>query len=435
VKLILSKASKIRGEIKVGGDKSITHRGLIVGSIAEGITILKDYSTCDDCMATLEIMKKLGVNILKNKSTIRIEGKGLRGLKEPSDILDCKNSGTSMRLLSGLLAGQNFFSVLTGDNSLLKRPMKRIIEPLTLMGAKISGRENDQFAPLTIKGGNLKAIDYKSKIASAQVKSSILLASLYAEGNSSVTEPTQSRDHTEKILNLFGAKIESSENKITLKEKNKLIAKDLSIPGDISSAAFFLVLASIIKGSKLLIKNVGINPTRTGILDVLKNMGADISVKNERNKNYEPVADLFIKGSKLKSIKIFGKIIPKVIDELPILAVAATQAEGVTEIKDAQELRVKETDRIYAIAAGLKKMGAKVVEKPDGLIIEGPTALKGNICESFDDHRIGMALAIAGVLAEGKMQLLESECINVSFPGFTEILRRTCGADHVYETN
>ena len=435
MKLILSKASKIRGEIKVSGDKSITHRGLIVGSIAEGITILKDYSTCDDCMATMEIMKKLGINILKNKATIRIEGKGLRGLKEPEDVLDCKNSGTSMRLLSGLLSGQNFFSVLTGDNSLLKRPMKRIIEPLTLMGAKISGRDNDQFAPLTIKGGKLKAIDYKSKVASAQVKSAILFASLYAEGNSFFTEPSQSRDHTERILNLFGAKIESSENRISLKEKNKLIAKDLSIPGDTSSAAFFLVLASIIKGSRLLIKNVGINPTRTGILDVLKNMGADISIKNERNKNYEPVADLLVKANKLKSIKIFGKIIPKVIDELPILAVAATQAEGVTEIKDAQELRVKETDRIYAIAAGLKKMGAKVEEKADGLIIEGPTTLKGNICESFDDHRIGMALAIAGVLAEGKTQLLESECIDVSFPEFTSILRRICGADNVSETN
>jgi 3-phosphoshikimate 1-carboxyvinyltransferase len=435
VKLILSKTSKINGEIKVSGDKSITHRGLIVGSISEGITILKDYSTCDDCMATMEIMKKLGINILKNKATIRIEGTGLHGLKEPGDVLDCKNSGTSMRLLSGLLSGQNFFSVLTGDSSLLRRPMKRIIEPLNLMGAKISGRENDQFAPLTIKGGNLKAIDYKLEVASAQVKSAILLASLYAEGNSSVTEPAQSRDHTERILNLYGAKIGSSKNKITLKEKNELKGKEISIPGDISSAAFFLVLASIIKGSRLLIKNVGINPTRIGIIEVLKSMGADISIKNERNKNYEPVADLLVKASKLKSIKMFGKVIPKVIDELPILAVAATQAEGVTEIKDAQELRVKETDRIYAIAAGLKKMGAKVEEKPDGLIIEGPSRLKGDICESFDDHRIGMALAIAGVLAEGKTQLLESECIDVSFPEFTSILRRICGADHVYETN
>ena len=435
MKLTLSKASKISGEIKVSGDKSITHRGLIVGSISEGITILKDYSTCDDCMATMEIMKKLGINILKNKATIRIEGKGLRGLKEPDGVLDCRNSGTSMRLLSGLLSGQNFLSVLTGDASLLKRPMKRIIEPLTLMGAKILGRENDQFAPLTIKGGNLKAIDYKLKVASAQVKSAILLASLYSEGNSSVTEPAQSRDHTERILNLYGAKIESSKNKIILKENHKLKGKEISIPGDLSSAAFFIVLASIIKDSRLLIKNVGINPTRTGIIEVLKSMGADISIKNERNKNYEPVADLLVKASKLKNITISGKIIPKVIDELPILAVAATQAEGVTEIKDAQELRVKETDRIYAMAAGLKKMGAKIEEKPDGLIIEGPSTLKGDICESFKDHRIGMALAIAGVFAEGKTQLLESESIDVSFPEFTSILRRICGADHVYETN
>jgi len=435
VKLILSKSPKVKGEIKVGGDKSITHRGLIIGSIAEGITTLKDYSKCDDCMATLEIMKKLGISILKNKSTIRIEGKGLHGLNEPDDILDCKNSGTSMRLLSGLLAGQNFFSVLTGDNSLTKRPMRRIIEPLALMGAKISGRDENQFAPLTIKGGNLKAIDYKSPVASAQVKSSILLASLYAKGNSSITEPSMSRDHTERILNLFGAKIESSENKIILKEKNKLIAKELSIPGDISSAAFFIALASIIKGSKILIKNVGINPTRTGIIDVLKSMGADISVKNERNKTYEPVADLLVKGKELRGIEISGKFIPKVIDELPILAVAATQAQGITTIKDAHELRVKETDRIYAIAAGLKKMGAKIEEKPDGFTVEGPTTLKGNICESFGDHRIGMALAIAGVIAEGKTTLAESECIDVSFPEFTGILRRICGADHIYEKN
>ena len=435
MKLILSKSPKVKGEIKIGGDKSITHRGLIIGSIAEGITTLKDYSKCEDCMTTLEIMKKLGVNILKNKATIRIEGKGLKELKEPNDILDCKNSGTSMRLLSGLLAGQNFFSVLTGDSSLTKRPMQRIIEPLTLMGAKISGRNNDQFAPLTIKGGTLKAIDYNLQVASAQVKSSILLASLYAEGTSSITESSKSRDHTEKILNLFGAKVETSENKIILKEKNKLIAKELSIPGDISSAAFFLVLASLIKGSKILIKNVGANPTRTGILKVLKSMGADISVKDERNKTYEPVADLLVKGKELRGTKISGAIIPKVIDELPILAVAATQAEGITEIKDAQELRVKETDRIYAIATGLKKMGAKIEEKPDGLIVEGPTTLKGNICESFGDHRIGMALAIAGVLAEGKTQLLESECIDVSFPGFTTILRRICGENNIYETN
>ncbi len=435
MKLILSKCPKVKGEIKVGGDKSITHRGLIIGSIAEGITILRDYSKCEDCMSTLEIMKKLGINILKNKATIRIEGKGLNGLKEPGDVLNCKNSGTSMRLIAGLLAGQNFFSVLTGDSSLVKRPMKRIIEPLSLMGANISGRDNNQFAPLTIKGTNLKAIDYKSEIASAQVKSSILLASLYATGNSSISEPVKSRDHTERILNLFGAKIESTENKIILKEKNKLTAKDISIPGDISSAAFFLVLASIIRGSRVLIKNAGINPTRRGILDVLKDMGADISIENIKNESFEPAADLNVKGNKLKGIKISGNIIPKVIDELPILAVAATQAEGITEISDAQELRVKETDRIYAIASGLKKMGAKIEEKPDGLTIEGPTTLKGNTCESFGDHRIGMALAIAGIIAEGKTNLLESECIDVSFPEFTGILRRICGADYVNEKN
>jgi 3-phosphoshikimate 1-carboxyvinyltransferase len=384
-------------------------------------------------MATLEIMKKLGIPILKNKSTIRVEGKGFNGLIEPKDILDCKNSGTSMRLLSGLLAGQNFFSVLTGDSSLTKRPMGRIVEPLTLMGAKIYGRNNDQLAPLAIKGGNLKSINYKSPVASAQVKSSILLASLYAHGNTTIEEPVASRDHTERMLNLFGAKIESFNNKITIKERNKLIAKELLIPGDISSAAFFLVLASGVKGSKILIKNVGINPTRTGILDVLKNMGANISITNKRNNCNELVGDLLVKGSNLSGIEISGRIIPKIIDELPILAVAATQAEGTTEIKDAEELRVKETDRIYAITRGLKKLGAKIEEKRDGFVISGPTKLKGNVCESFSDHRIGMALAIAGVMAEGKTELRESECIDISFPEFTEILRRVCGENSVTE--
>jgi len=437
VKLILSKSAKVKGKIKVGGDKSITHRALIIGSIADGITILKDYSKCEDCMTTLEIMKNLGVNILKNKATIRIEGKGLRGLKEPLDVLDCKNSGTSMRLLSGLLAGQNFFSILTGDSSLNKRPMKRIIEPLSLMGADISGRDNNQFAPLAIKGRNLKAINYTTPVASAQIKSSILLASLYAEGNSSITEPAKSRDHTEKMLSLFRAKIESSGNRIFLKEKSKLIAKeeDIIIPGDISSAAFFLVLASVIKSSKVLIKNVGINPTRTGILDVLQKMGADITLKNKKDNNYEPIADLLVKGKKLEGIEVSGDIIPKIIDEIPVLAVAATQAEGITRIKDAKELRVKETDRIYAITTGLKKMGAKIEEKTDGLIIEGPTKLKGNTCESFGDHRIGMALAIAGIIAEGKTTIEKSECIDISFPEFTETLRKICGTDNVNEKN
>jgi 3-phosphoshikimate 1-carboxyvinyltransferase len=435
VKLILSKSSKIKGEIEVGGDKSITHRALIIGSIAEGITTLKNYSKCEDCMTTLEIMKKLGINILKNKATIRIEGKGLRGLKEPLDILSCRNSGTSMRLLSGLLAGQNFFSILTGDSSLNKRPMKRIIEPLSLMGADISGRNNNQFAPIAIKGRNLKAINYTTPVASAQIKSSILLASLYAEGNSSIKEPSRSRDHTERILNLFGARIESSGNQIFLKEKNKLSAKDIIIPGDISSAAFFLVLASVIKGSKVFIKNVGVNPTRTGILDVLQKMGADISIKNKKNIDYEPTADLMVKGKELNRIEISGDTIPKIIDEIPILAVAATQAEGITEIKDAKELRIKETDRIYAITTGLKKMGAKIEEKPDGLRIEGPTKLKGNICESFGDHRIGMALAIAGIIAEGTTTIEGSEFINISFPEFTEILGGICGTDNVDEKN
>jgi 3-phosphoshikimate 1-carboxyvinyltransferase len=313
--------------------------------------------------------------------------------------------------------------------------MKRIIEPLSLMGAEIIGRDNNKFAPLAIQGGELNGIDYKTPVASAQVKSSILLASLYAKGNSSVTEPEKSRDHTERMLKLLGAKIATAGNKITLKEKNKLTAKKISIPGDISSAAFFLVLGSITKDSKIIIKNVGINITRIGIIDVLKSMGADISIKKEKNKNYEPTADLSVKGKKLKGITIPKSIIPKVIDELPIIAVAATQAEGTTVIKNAEELRVKETDRIHAIAKGLKQMGAEIEEKPDGLIIKGPTKLKGNTCESFGDHRIGMALAIAGVIAKGQTTILESECIDISFPEFIKILRSICGESHVKEKN
>ncbi|MEO0293260.1 MAG: 3-phosphoshikimate 1-carboxyvinyltransferase [candidate division WOR-3 bacterium] len=435
MKLILSKSPKIKGKIRVSGDKSITHRGLIIGSIAEGKTILRNYSTCEDCYSTLEIMKELGVQIKEDNKVLEIEGKGLTGLAEPSNILDCRNSGTSMRLIAGLLAGQDFFSILTGDKSLLSRPMKRIVEPLRRMGAIIYGRNNDEYAPLAIKGTKLKGIDYKLPIPSAQVKSSLLIASLYARGNTIIEEPTQSRDHTERMLNLFGAKVEFKGNKIILKEKNKLNAQEVFIPGDISSAAFFIVLASCQEDSELLIEQVGINPTRTGIIEILKKMGAQISILNKKEICNEPVADILIKGSSLKGIEIGGDIIPKLIDELPILALAGTQAKGKTIVRDAKELRVKESDRIHTITEGLRKLGAKIEEKEDGFIVEGPVKLKGNICESFGDHRIGMTLAIGGLLAEGETTILEAECINVSFPEFIRTLRRISGKNNIVEKN
>jgi 3-phosphoshikimate 1-carboxyvinyltransferase len=430
MKLLLRKCISPKGEIKMGGDKSITHRGLIIGAIAQGKTVVHGYSRCADCMATLEIFKQLGISIKDSGSTISIEGKGLDGFVEPDDVLDCKNSGTTMRLLAGVLSGQNFFSVLTGDSSLRKRPMQRIIRPLDQMGAEIRSRCGG-FAPLGIKGGKLKSIDYKLPVASAQVKSAILLAGLYADEETIVEEPKLTRDHTERMFSLFGAKVEKEDKRIILKKKNKLNAQELIIPGDISSAAYFIALACLAPGSELYLKDIGVNPTRTGILDVLKMMGADISVVNTRTVSNEPIAGLMIKYSKLKTREISGQLIPRLIDEMPILAVAATQVQGITVIKDAAELRVKETDRISAIVVGLKDMGAKIEEKKDGFVVEGPTRLYGAQCNSFGDHRIAMALTIAGFIADGQTIIDGAECISISFPEFITLAKTVCGEANV----
>ncbi len=429
--LMVKKCNPLKSEIKVSGDKSITHRGLIIGALAEGKTLLREYSRCADCMATLENLSKLGIKFDESESAVSIHGKGFNGIIEPSDVLDCKNSGTTMRLLVGVLAGQDFFSVLTGDSSLRKRPMSRVIEPLKTMGAEIFARADGRYAPLCIKGGNLKPIDYRLPVASAQVKSAILLACLYTDGTAVIEEPIFTRDHSERMLKIFGAKIERKGRAILIKGREILYGQDITIPGDISSAAYFIVLGSLVQSSEIFLKAIGINPTRTGLLDVLKTMGADISVIKKQIISNEPIADLLVRYKGLRGIEISGELIPRLIDELPIIAVAATQATGVTVVKDAKELRVKETDRIKAIVSELRKMGADIEEKDDGFIAAGPTKLHGVLCSSYSDHRIAMALTIAGLVADGETTIEHAECIDISFPEFIKILRKVSGEDSI----
>ncbi len=431
MKLIVRKKAAPKGEIKISGDKSITHRAFVIASLAQGRSIIRGYSHCADCMASLNVMRKLGVNLEQQPSAIYVEGKGPAGFSEADDVLDCGNSGTTMRLCAGVLSGQKFLSVLTGDGSLRKRPMDRIVKPLSMMGAQIHARGDGKFAPLCIIGGPLKSVEYTLPIASAQVKSAILLAGLYAEGETVVREPYPTRNHTELMLNHFGAKVTKDNDRIILKNKSRLEAREITIPGDISSAAYFIALGSIVPHSDLILKGIGINPTRTGILEVLTAMGAKIIFSDSRIVSNESIADLVVKSARLKGTVISGELIPKLIDEIPIMAVIATQAEGVTEIKDASELRVKETDRIEAIVNELKKMGAEIVEREDGLTVKGPTRLQGASCASFGDHRIAMALTIAGLIADGETTIDDAECIDVSFPEFTAILRTVCDEECV----
>ncbi len=418
----MNKFRRITGEIYVAPDKSISHRAIMIAAIAEGISRIKNFLYADDCISTIKCFQKLGVEVVDEKNEIIVKGKG-PNLANPLDVLDAVNSGTTARLLSGILAGQNFSSKIIGDESLSKRPMKRIIEPLEKMGAKIRARENN-FLPIEITGGKLKPINYNSKITSAQVKSCVLLAGLYADGVTKFSEPHKSRDHTERMLENFGAQIESNKNTMTIKGIAKLKASDILVPGDISSAAFFVVAATIIKNSKLRIKNVGVNPTRTGIIDIMSRMGAKIFFENEKTINNEPIADIIVESSQLKSTIIKGSDIPRLIDEIPVIAVAATQSEGETLIMEAKELRVKETDRLKAVASELKKMGADIEELEDGLIICGPTKLKGAKVESRNDHRMAMSLTIASLVADGKTTLKNPECVNISFPLFYETLKK-----------
>jgi len=376
-------------------------------------------------MSTLKAFRSLGVEIDDRGDDIVVNGRGIDGLKEPGDVIDCGNSGTTIRLLSGVLAGNPFFSVLTGDSSLRSRPMGRVIIPLSMMGADINARASNRYPPIAIQGKRLQPIQYTLPVASAQLKSAILLAGLYAEGETVITEPSKSRDHTERMLPSFGAEIRTEGLCIGIKGGTELTGTDVYVPGDFSSAAFFLVGALLIKGADITAKGVGINPTRTGLIDALKKMGARIEIGNVREVSGETIADIHCSnGAGLQATDISQEEIPALIDEFPILCVAATQADGITTIRGAEELRVKESDRIRSMTSELRKMGAEVEEFPDGLSIKGRTALKGAVLDSYDDHRIAMALSIAGLISEGKTTINGMSSVNISFPGFFDIIRR-----------
>ena len=412
----------IKGRLRVPGDKSISHRAVMFGAISNGITNIKGFLTGADCISTISIFKKMGIDIEIQNTAVTVKGKGLYGLSKPGEILDCGNSGTTTRLVSGILSAQNFTSVLTGDKSIQKRPMNRITAPLTLMGADI--KSNNGFAPLTITGSSLHGIEYNSPVASAQVKSAILLAGLYADSPTTVIEPAKSRDHTELMLKKFGANLNTTKTSATINPCKELFATDIDVPSDISSAAFFMAAAVLVPGSELILENVGINPTRDGVIKVLKDMGANIEIINS-NDEFEPVADIKVSYSRLHATTIGGDIIPTLIDELPLLAAVASMAEGKTIIKDATELKVKESNRIKVMCEELSKLGVNVVETEDGMEIEGTNKLLGNVTIStHDDHRIAMTFAILGLISDGEIKLNNKNCVEISYPGFFDDLRK-----------
>ena len=414
----------LNGEIEVPGDKSISHRAIILGSISEGKTIIENCLISDDTLMTINCFKNLGVNIEIENNTVTIMGKGLKGLKAPKAVLYCGNSGTTARLLSGILVAQSFPSILKGDTSLNNRPMDRIIIPLRIMGANIAGRE-ERFLPLKIEPvGRLNGVYYELPVASAQVKSAILLASIYGENVTTIIEKSPSRDHTERMLKFFNSNIKKYDNKIVNKPVTNLTGKKIFVPGDISSAAYFIVGALILKGSDIIIKNVGINKTRTGIIEVLKKMGGYIDIANIRTFNNEPIADLHVKHSKLKGVEVKGDIIGRLIDEIPILTIGATMASGKTIIKNAQELKYKESNRIKVMVEELSKMGANIEELEDGMIIQGGKYLKGAKLKSYGDHRVLMALSIAALCGQGKTVLNDFNCVDISFPNYFKELKR-----------
>ncbi len=401
----------LRGEVKIPGDKSISHRGVMIGSIANGETIIKNILLSEDTLRTIECFREMGIkiDIDEKEHIVRIQGKGLYGLEKPSKPLDCGNSGTTMRLMAGILGGQDFPSTLIGDDSLSKRPMDRIIIPLTKMGVNIRGKEG-KYPPLTIEPSiELQGIHYELPIASAQVKSAILLASIYSKGNTKVIEKKTTRDHTERILEYF--------------DDGEFNGKEIYVPRDISSASFFIVGATIIKGSSIVMKDIGINPTRTGIIDVIRAMGGDIKIENIRNINNEPVGDIYVSYSPLKGVELDEKIIGRLIDEIPIIAVAAAFAEGTTTIRNAEELKYKETDRIQAMAKELKKMGADIEALSDGLIVKGKKNLNPARVNTYNDHRIAMALSVAALNIIGESEIIDTQCVNVSYPNFYHSIR------------
>ncbi|MFR1834149.1 MAG: 3-phosphoshikimate 1-carboxyvinyltransferase [Lachnospiraceae bacterium] len=419
-----TKASRLLGEISVPGDKSISHRSVMFGSIAQGLTEIDHFLSGADCLSTISCFQKMGIEIEHRGEKVLVHGKGLRGLLAPSAPLDCGNSGTTTRLISGILAAQHFNVTLTGDDSIQTRPMKRIITPLTQMGADISSIRKNGCAPLTIRGRNLHGISYKSPVASAQVKSAILLAGLYAEEETKVIEPALSRNHTELMLQGFGADVRTEDTTAIIQPAKELYGMKLSVPGDISSAAFFLAAGLMVPGSEILLKNVGINPTRDGILHVCQRMGGNITLLNLKMEGGESTADILVRHSNLFGTVIEDPIIPTLIDELPVIAVMACMAEGETIIKDAAELKVKESNRIRVMTENLTAMGADVTETEDGMIIRGKKPLHGATVDSHLDHRIAMSLAVASLCADGVTKIKGAECVNISYPEFYQDLFR-----------
>lgn len=416
--MIFKKTKHLKGEINVPGDKSISHRSIMLGSIASGITEVHGFLNGADCISSMNCFRQMGVDIDYDGSIVTIHGNGLHGLKAPAATLDVGNSGTTTRLMSGILAAQNFSSRVIGDDSICRRPMKRIITPLAMMGADITSERGNDCAPLIINGRKLKGIHYDSPVASAQVKSCVLLAGLYADGETSVTEPYVSRNHTELMLNAFGGSCTTLGTTATVTSDPVLTGQKIIVPGDISSAAYFLVAGLIAENSEITIKNVGINPTRDGIIDVIKMMGGDITFANVNADSGEPTADITVKTSSLKGCVIEGDIIPKLIDEIPVIAILACFAEGETVIKDAAELKVKESNRIDVMVNNLSAMGADITGTDDGMIIRGGKPLHSAVIHSKKDHRIAMSFAVAAMGAEGETEILDANCVNISYPDF-----------------
>ncbi len=429
--LTVTPGRSLKGTIAVPGDKSVTHRAIILSALAEGVSTIHGYCRGEDCLNTMRACQSLGVRIDESPAELRVHGKGMWGLAEPDGPIDCGNSGTGIRLLTGLLAGQDFFTVLTGDASIRRRPMGRVVKPLREMGAVIAGRKGGELAPLAITGSRLRGMTYRSPVASAQIKSCLLLAALYADGVTSISEPRLSRDHTERLFQFFGISFQKEGLTIALKGRPAIgwtAAERLVVPGDLSAAAFFIVGATIVPDSDVTIIGVGINPTRTGILDILTQMGADIQIFNRREEAGEPVADLRVRSALLHGVYIGAEQIPQTIDELPILCTAAAVAEGETIIAGAEELRVKESDRIATMSAELRAMGARITEKPDGMVIRGlggngvNGTLRGATCSSHGDHRVAMSAAIGGLTAASPTSIADTDCIETSFPGFAHNL-------------
>ena len=420
----IQRSNGLKGEVKIPGDKSISHRAVMLGALAKGTTKITDFLQGADCLSTMECFRRMGIQIQNTSGEVLVHGQGLHGLAAPSDLLNVGNSGTTIRLLSGILAPQPFSATLTGDASIQKRPMKRVMEPLSQMGAKIESLSGNGCAPLRISGTPLKGIHYKTPVASAQVKSCILFAGMYANGATTVTEPVLSRDHSERMLEHFGARLTREGTAVTIQPEPQLAAREIPVPGDISSAAYFIAAAALVPHSEILIRNVGINPTRSGMLEVCRAMGADIQYLNERDDSGEPTADLLVRSSSLKGTVIEGAIIPALIDELPVLAVMAAFAKGETIIRNAEELKVKESDRIAVMVENLSAMGADITGTPDGMIIRGGPALHGAEIHTYKDHRIAMSFAVAALAAEGTTHIEDADCVNISYPDFYGDLQR-----------